>query len=101
MSASNDPAEAQGERMISLENELEGFLEATQDPAAWLMVFAAKDEIERLTLMNAAYKTVIDGATLDTRQKQAEIERLNSECDELMALVRRFRLGLGELESEE
>jgi len=34
--------------MISLENELEGFLEATQDPAAWLMVCAAKDEIERL-----------------------------------------------------
>ena len=48
MSASNDPAEAQGERMISLENELEGFLEATQDPAAGLMVVAAKDEIERL-----------------------------------------------------
>lgn len=34
--------------MISLENELEGFLEATQDPAAWLMVFAAKCEIDRL-----------------------------------------------------
>ena len=48
MSASNDPAEAQGERMIRLEDELESFLEATQDPAAWLMVFAAKDEIERL-----------------------------------------------------
>jgi hypothetical protein len=32
-------------------------------------------------------------------EQQAEIERLNSECDELMALVRRFRLGLGEVDS--
>ena len=48
MSASNDDAQAQGERMSRLEDDLESFLEATQDPAAWLMVFAAKDEIERL-----------------------------------------------------
>ena len=32
-------------------------------------------------------------------RKDDEIERLNSECDELMALVRRFRLGLGEVKS--
>jgi hypothetical protein len=57
MSASNDDAQAQGERMISLENELEGFLEATQDPAAWLMVFAAKGEIDRL---RAALQKIVD-----------------------------------------
>jgi len=34
--------------MISLEDELESFLEATQDPNAWRMVFAVKAEIERL-----------------------------------------------------
>ena len=34
--------------MNSVHGELESFLEATQDPAAWLMVFAAKDEIDRL-----------------------------------------------------
>jgi hypothetical protein len=57
--------------MSEIETELEDFLQKTQNPSAWLMVAAAK----------------------------TEIERLNSECDELMALVRRFRLGLGEVES--
>jgi len=49
--------------MIRLEDELESFLEATQDPAAWLMVFAAKDEIERL---NARLKVVRDQYNGDT-----------------------------------
>ena len=66
MSASNDPAEAQGERMISLENELEGFLEATQDPAAWRMVFAAKGEIYRLrkTLQKIADHSLTIGESI-------------------------------------
>jgi hypothetical protein len=57
MSASNDDAQAQGERMIRLEDELESFLEATQDPAAWLMVCAAKGEIDRL---RAALQKIVD-----------------------------------------
>jgi hypothetical protein len=39
---------------------------------------AALATLERLASKNSAYKTIIDGATIDNHQKQAEIERLKA-----------------------
>ena len=65
--------------MISLEDELESFLEATQDPAAWLMVCAAKDEIERLKAKISNGIDGIEDMPNEIKHLKAENERLNRE----------------------
>ena len=49
----------------------------------FMSMVEAVAEIEQLESMVSAQRSVIHGATLDSQQKQAEIERLKSQAEKL------------------
>jgi len=64
--------------MSSIEKELEEFIQKTKNPAAWLIVVAAKAEIERLNreikLAQAGWRKGDADEFLETTQNALEIK---------------------------